>query len=100
MAKILIYSGTTEGRQLAKILGNSGCYCKVCVATEYGKMVMPEHNQVEVSTGRLEPQQMAELVKNGDFDAVVDATHPFAVVVSENIRKSLEGTNIPYLRLA
>lgn len=100
MAKILIYSGTTEGRQLAEILGNSGCYCKVCVATEYGKQVMPKHSQVEVSTGRLDPEQMAELVKNGGFEVVVDATHPFAVVVSENIRKSLEGTNIPYLRLA
>lgn len=100
MAKILIYSGTTEGRQLAELLGNSGCYCKVCVATEYGKMVMPEHEQVEVSTGRLEPSQMEELVKEGQFDAVVDATHPFAVVVSENIRKSLEGTEVPYLRLA
>lgn len=42
MKRILIFSGTTEGRQLADILDASGICADVCVATEYGHEVMTE----------------------------------------------------------
>lgn len=100
MHKVLIYSGTTEGRLLAERLAKAGLFCDVCVATEYGEQVMPEQDGINVRMGRLTPEQMSELYKENDYLAVVDATHPFAVVVTENIRKSLELHDIPYFRLA
>ena len=42
MAKVLIYSGTTEGRMLAQQLAQAGIECDVHVATEYGQIVMPQ----------------------------------------------------------
>ena len=42
MRKVLIYSGTTEGRELAEHLSAAGIECTVSVATEYGELVMPE----------------------------------------------------------
>ena len=42
MKRILIFSGTTEGRQLADILDASGICADVCVATGYGHEVMTE----------------------------------------------------------
>ena len=35
----------------------------------------------------------------GEYLAVVDATHPYATVVTENVRKSIQGTSVPFFRL-
>ena len=48
MAKVLIYSGTTEGRMLAQQLAQAGIECDVHVATEYGQIVMPQLDRVNV----------------------------------------------------
>ena len=79
MIKVLIFAGTTEGRQLATVLSENGVSCIVCVATEYGKQTMPELEKVELRTGRLSPKDMAELIAEEKVAAVVDATHPFAM---------------------
>lgn len=99
MKRILIFSGTTEGRTLAEGLAASQIPCKVCVATEYGREVMEEGGCVSLHTGRLSREEMAEMMCEEEFLAVVDATHPFAVEVSENIRDSAAKAQLPYLRL-
>ena len=105
MKKVLIYAGTTEGRMLAEQLAAEHIPCHVCVATAYGQLVMPKMDGVEVTTGRLDIAQMRQLASEmtaeneNVFAAVVDSTHPFATEVSGNIRKSLEGLDIPYFRL-
>ena len=97
MIKVLIFAGTTEGRQLATVLSENGVSCIVCVATEYGKQTMPELEKVDLRTGRLSPKEMAELIAEEKVAAVVDATHPFAMEVSRNIRESVG--QVPYIRL-
>lgn len=99
MRRILIFSGTTEGRKLAELLSKAGISAVVCVATEYGEEVMNPLFGIELHQGRMKKQEMKEFMAKGDFLAVVDATHPFAVQVSENIRQSAEEETLPYLRL-
>ncbi len=93
---ILIFGGTTEGRTLAETLARQQIPCTVCVATEYGEQVMPPSEYIEVRQGRLTREQMAELTADGGYTAVVDATHPFATVVSENICSSIR--TVPLIR--
>ena len=88
MKRILIFSGTTEGRQLADILDASGICADVCVATGYGHEVMTEGQYRNIYTGRLTEEEMKEFMQKGDYAAIVDATHPYAVVVSSNIRQA------------
>lgn len=99
MQRILIFSGTTEGRELAETLTEAGIFCVVCVATEYGKEVMETREHLEIHQGRMKESAMEELMREESFLAVVDATHPYAVEVSENIRKSAEKIGLSYLRL-
>lgn len=99
MKPVLVYSGTTEGKRLSGCLSAAEIPCTVCVATEYGELVMPELAHVTLHRGRMTTEEMRIFCKEGGYQAVVDATHPFAVEVSANIRKSLEGSEIPYLRL-
>lgn len=99
MKKILIFAGTTEGRTLAKIFHNNGLEVHICVATEYGEKVLDEELADLVTVGRLDAEQMAELMESMQIDTVIDATHPYAVVVSENIRKACAAAGTAYLRL-
>ena len=99
MKKVLIFSGTTEGRKLAETLASAGIPAVVCVATEYGKEVMPELPGITVHQGRMDTGEMRLFMADGTFLAVVDATHPFATEVSKNIKGSAGETGLPYFRL-
>lgn len=99
--KILVFAGTTEGRVLIeKLLAIDDVLVCACVATEYGKEIL-EHesaNKLEIKAGRLEPDEMQKLMLNG-FDFVIDATHPYATVVTDNIKESCKKTKNKYIRL-
>ena len=58
--KVVIFGGTTEGRQLAEYLIQLNKKQKmqtievhVCVASEYGAQVLPEDAALKVHVGRL-----------------------------------------------
>lgn len=99
MKEILIFAGTTEGRKLSEHLAHAGIMHTVCVATEYGQIVLKEHSCMKIHQGRMDIEEISEFVKQGDFAAIVDATHPYADVVTENIKAAIQDSDIPYLRL-
>lgn len=93
--KILLFGGTAEGRSLTEWLLARGIPFTVCVATEYGETLLPEG--VDVRTGRLDRDGMERLMPG--YTLAVDATHPYAAAVTENIRAAAEKTGVPLLRL-
>lgn len=95
--KLVIFAGTSEGRTLCTRLSQAGMQATVCVATEYGKEVMPELPGITVHTGRMTAEEMADFLR--ETQLVVDATHPYAVEVSKNIRQACETVNCRYIRL-
>ncbi|MCM1183684.1 MAG: precorrin-6A reductase [Roseburia sp.] len=101
MKEILIFAGTTEGRRLSELLAEAGLAHTVCVATEYGEIVLTPHPLATVRRGRLNREEIQALLMEKRFCAVVDATHPFARAVTENIQAALAafGETLPYLRL-
>lgn len=99
MKEILIFAGTTEGRKLSESLTVSGITHTLCVATEYGEIVLKENPFMTVHRGRMDKEKIREFIQNGKFEAVVDATHPYADIVTKNIKSAMEGMHIPYLRL-
>ena len=99
MKEILIFAGTTEGRKLSEVLSASGIRHTVCVATEYGEIVLNDQPYVSIHRGRMNQDEMKTFIQNGSFSAVVDATHPYAKLVTENIKTAVNGMNLPCLRL-
>ena len=99
MKEILIFAGTTEGRTLSEALADAGIAHTLCVATEYGEIVLKEHPLVSVHRGRMDQEGIRHFLEKGDFLAVVDATHPYATVVTQNIKAAMKDLSIPYLRL-
>ena len=99
MKEILIFAGTTEGRELSEYLAVAGIAHTICVATEYGEIVLKEHPLAKVHKGRMNQEEMKSYIEAVGYEAVVDATHPYAEVVTQNIRNAMQDMDILYLRL-
>lgn len=97
--KILIFAGTSEGRRLIETLGK-GISADCCVATSYGKELLPEQRKgLHILQGRLDVDEIAAMMKESSYDMVIDTTHPYARIVTENIKAAAEKTATPYIRL-
>ncbi|MCC8179611.1 MAG: precorrin-6A reductase [Planctomycetes bacterium] len=101
MKTIALFAGTTEGRAVAQRLAELPVAAIVCVATGYGAELLDGLPAgMEVRVGRLDADGMASLFRQRAVAAVVDATHPYATQVSENIAAAANLAGIPALRLA
>ena len=96
--QILIFAGTTEGRMLAQYASQHGIGCYVSTATEYGKSILEGLEGVECICGRMDQKEMEIFISERGIRLVIDATHPFAVEVSENIRAACEKEKVQYVR--
>lgn len=99
MSQILLFGGTTEGRILAEYLSSKHIHTHVCIATDYGEKLLPEDQYITVNAKRLAEEDIVSLIAQNNFDMVIDATHPFAVVVSGNIKRACEKTRVEYIRI-
>lgn len=97
MTGVLIFAGTTEGRRLTDYLGATGVRMHVCVATEYGRSVLKDYGNAEVSVGKLEHGEKCDLMK--EYPLVIDATHPYATSVTEHIMQACSDSGARYIRL-
>lgn len=59
---IWIIGGTTEGRCLAKALKGYGVRLYVSVATEYGKALMQQQDNLTIMQGRLQKEEMEDFL--------------------------------------
>jgi precorrin-6x reductase len=96
---VWVFSGTGDGNALAKELASQGHTVVVSAATEYGgEVALKDCPGVTVWAGRqgVEARRQA-LVKSG-ARALVDATHPFASLMSEQLIDLSQELDIPYIR--
>lgn len=87
---ILIFAGTTEGRILAEYASAHSLRCFVSVATEYGKSLIGHLRNIEICAGRMDEKEIQNFIDKNKIKLVIDATHPFAREVTENIKSACE----------
>lgn len=96
--KILVFAGTTEGRRIAEYLNDTVADSYVSVATEYGGRLLEEYQHLHLLTGRMDEDEITAFLSEKKIDLVIDATHPFAVLVTGNIKRACERAEVRYLR--
>ena len=109
MCKVLIFGGTTEGRLLYAYCVEHRIPAVVCVATRYGEQVLQRERQkwnadeavrfVSVRKGRLGLEEMRETIRREGAGLVLDATHPYALEATDNIRAACEAEQVPCERI-
>ncbi len=95
--KLIIFGGTTEGRELSQRMAAAGAEVTVCVATEYGGETQPAGDRLRVRVGPMTALEKQALLQNADL--CVDATHPYASHISVSVREACEAVGTPYHRL-
>lgn len=98
MCRILIFGGTTEGRELSQFCADRGILALVSVASEYGKTLVPQSENLKVLVNRLTEKEMAGLIARERVCLVVDATHPYAAEATENIKSACRAAGAEYIR--
>lgn len=100
MEKVLIFGGTAEGRNLAEYLYKNRISFHICVATEYGEKLLPEGEGISITARRLDVDEMKALILEQQIGTVIDATHPYAALVTKNIKTACKETKTEYIRLS
>ncbi|MGW2548069.1 precorrin-6A/cobalt-precorrin-6A reductase, partial [Kitasatospora sp. NPDC001574] len=94
---LLVLGGTTEARTLAAALAGSPLRVTSSLA---GRVADPRLPVGEVRIGGFGgPDGLAAWLRAERVDAVVDATHPFAAVMSRNAAEAAAATGVPLLAL-
>lgn len=96
MCEILIFGGTTEGRELAEFCRRRNIPACVSVATEYGASLL---EGVRVVAGRMTETEMLRFIKENKIKLVIDATHPYAREATENISNACAKAKVRRLRV-
>jgi len=100
MSGVFIFSGTVEGRTISKQLADAGADVHVRVATEYGAEVMGYDPNIDVKVGSCGGAEgIASIIRENGYDTVIDATHPYALNITEHIKQACEATGAFYIRL-
>ncbi|MBQ8914246.1 MAG: precorrin-6A reductase [Lachnospiraceae bacterium] len=98
MKNIIIFSGTTEGRTLSRLLSDNRIKHFVSVATDYGEKLCPSSPYVNIKKGRMDYNAICDFFIENKIDIVIDATHPYAKEVTKNLKNASEKLNIKYMR--
>lgn len=99
MSTVVVFAGTAEGRTLSEYLSRRKIQVTACVATEYGESLLTENEYLNVHAGRMDREQMTDFIKKEGAGLVVDATHPYAAVVSQNVSQACQDVKAEYIRL-
>lgn len=99
MEKVIVFAGTTEGYELCRFLSEHQISVYACAATEYGGKALTETPYLHIHTGRLSREEMAAFFLKEAPNFVLDATHPYAAEVTDNIKSACEKTGFFYQRV-
>ena len=96
---IWVFAGTVEGRKVVEQLLKSGKKVLASSATEYGCVLLGNHDNLITLNRLLSKEEMLMTAEKYQIGKIIDATHPFAVTVSRNIAACAAQLNIPLERI-
>ncbi|ARK29995.1 precorrin-6A reductase [Halalkalibacter krulwichiae] len=94
---ILFLAGTSDARQLAITLSDAGHKLLTTVVTDNASIELRKAG-LDVLVGRLTSEDFTQLIQEQGFQAVVDASHPFAEEASVNALTAAKEAGVPYIR--
>jgi len=97
--KVIVFAGTTEGRKIISYLCEKKIQTIGCIATEYGETLLEESPYLTSYAKRLTKEDMHVFFQAEMPDIILDATHPFATEVTQNIVAAAKESGISYMRL-
>ncbi len=98
-AALWVFAGTSDGNQLAQHLCDTGYQVVISTATKHGAKLARQkcpHASIWNGPSGIEIRKQALLVNQASV--IIDATHPYANIMSKQLISLAEELNIPYFR--
>ncbi|QQE67094.1 cobalt-precorrin-6A reductase [Leptolyngbya sp. BL0902] len=96
--RLWLIGGTGEAVILAQRLIQGGIPCLVTVTTAAAKRAYPEAPGLTVRVGTLATDALADFIQAQAIGAILDASHPFAVEISQGAIAQAATLSLPYWR--
>ena len=96
--KIFLIAGTEDGRKLAEFLLNRGFDVTASVVSDYGRKLLANCADVKINDKPLDRDDLEKILRAENFNALADASHPYAKNISTNAISAAQAAQIPYVR--
>ena len=96
---IWLIGGTSEGRALIKAMEDLDVELFVSVATDYGAELIEPQDNLTIMAERMDLAKMRTFLQNHQPACVIDATHPYAAIVTATVQEACACEGAKYVRL-
>lgn len=98
LKKIFLIAGTEDARKLAELLAKKNFDVTASVVSDYGRKLLENCAAIKINDKPLERDELEKILRAGNFDALVDASHPYAKNISTNAISAANAAQILYIR--
>ncbi len=97
--RIFLLGGTKDSTNIiTHIKENYDAFILTTTTTEYGARLADEAGSDDTIARPLLKDEIVEIIKEGEFDILIDATHPFAKHITNTSATIASELKIPYIR--
>ena len=96
--RIWLIGGTSESGLLARAIYQSGLPCTVSVTASSARSLYPADKSIRVLVGKLDAEDIGRFLQEEEIAAILDASHPYAIAISQLAISAAAEFQIPYLR--
>jgi precorrin-6A/cobalt-precorrin-6A reductase len=97
--KILLLGGTKDSTNIIEhVKRNYDAYILTTTTTEYGARLAKESGSDDIIARPLLKDEIIDIIKKGNFDVLIDATHPFAKHITQTSASIAKELKMPYVR--
>ena len=96
--KIFLIAGTEDGRKLAEFLSEKNFDVTASVVSDYGRKLLENCAGVKINDKPLDRDELEKILREENFNFLVDASHPYAKNISANAIAAAHAAQIFYIR--
>lgn len=96
--RLWIIGGTQESVLVVSQIVQSGFRCTVTVTTSSALSLYSPHPLLRCLAGKIAPAEMGSFLEDQEIVGIIDASHPYAVNVSQGAIALSQQYSLPYLR--
>jgi precorrin-6A/cobalt-precorrin-6A reductase len=96
--RLWLIGGTQDSKALAQQLVAAQIPCVVTVTTESARSLYPDAPTLTCCVGALQAEEFPQFLQTYSVGAILDASHPFAVEISQRAIALAQAHRLPYLR--
>jgi precorrin-6A/cobalt-precorrin-6A reductase len=95
---IWLIGGTSDSVKIAELLSQINLPLLVSITTNNAQNLYSHIPNLRFFVGKITPEQLPEFLTQNKIKIIIDASHPYATIISENVITVAKLSQIPYLR--